>query len=103
MKLINLNTNVVFALVVAAVIAISVPAKADEAGFTLEDSIRHQIFMELRANVQNLYHSGNLVVPGIDTSFASRVASNNSGSGYTLPINVNANETKEHKTVNNIN
>ena len=76
MNLINLNSNVVFALVTAAVIAISVPAKAEEAGFTLEDSIRNQIFVELKSNVENLYRSGSLVVPDIDTSVAARVASN---------------------------
>lgn len=103
MKLINLNTNAVLALVTAVVIAVSVPAKAEETGFTLEDSIRNQIFMELKANVQNLYQSGGLIVPSVDTSVAARIASTNASGEFALPININGITPDKERAVKNIN
>ena len=38
------NTTAFIALVTAMVIAINQPVKVEDNGFTLEDSIRHQIF-----------------------------------------------------------
>ncbi len=103
MKFVNQNTNAILVLVAAIVIATSVPAKAEETGFTLEDSIRNQIFLELKSNVQNLYRSGNLLVPGVEISVAERVAANDSNSGFTLPLSTNGSATRAERPVNNIN
>lgn len=103
MKLINLKSNVVLALVTAAVLATSVPAQAEEAGFTLEDSIRNQIFLELKANVQDLYRNGNLLLPSVDTSQAARVASNTANGGFVLPTTVGDNAAVKNSAVEKIN
>jgi hypothetical protein len=103
MKYINLNTNVILALVTTVLIATGAPAQAEENGFTLEDSIRSQIFTELKSNVENLYQSSQLLVPSIDTSKASRIAGNTFNGGFALPISVNSNSLESDKAVENIN
>ena len=103
MKYINLNTNVILALVTTVLIATGTSAQAEENGFTLEDSIRSQIFTELKSNVENLYQSSQLLVPNIDTAKASRIAGNTSNGGFALPISVNSNSLEPDKTVENIN
>ena len=103
MKYINLNTNVILALVTTVLIATGTPAQAEENGFTLEDSIRSQIFTELRSNVENLYQSSQLLVPNIDISKVSRVAGNNSNNGFVLPVSVNKNPSGKGETVESIN
>jgi hypothetical protein len=103
MKLINLKSNVVLALVTALAIATSVPAQADEAGFTLEDSIRNQIFLELKANVQELYQNSSLFSPSVDTSYAAKVASNTTNDGFVLPTNVGDNAAVKNSDVEKIN
>jgi hypothetical protein len=103
MKYINLNTNVILALVTTVLIATGVPAQAEENGFTLEDSIRSQIFTELKSNVENLYQSSQLLVPNIDTAKASRIAGNTSNSHLVLPISVNSDSLEPDNTVENIN
>jgi hypothetical protein len=103
MKLEKQNTNVLVALVTAMVIAtaISLPVKVEDKDFTLEDSIRHQIFQELKTNVNDLYRNGRLLVPGIDTSVAARVASANDNSTFISPANNAADREKE--SIKNIN
>lgn len=103
MKLINLKSNAALALVTAAVLAASVPAQADETGFTLEDSIHKQIFLELKANVQELYRNSNLLVPSVDTSHAARVASNTDTVGINLPANVGGNAAIKNRVVEKTN
>ncbi len=103
MKNVNKNTNLILALISAAVLAISVPAKAEENGFTLEDSIRTQIFMELKSNVKSMYQNAQLLVPSVDTSIASSVASNNANSGFVLPASINNGTDTKDKAVENIN
>ncbi|MFT5134420.1 MAG: hypothetical protein ACI9SC_002899 [Gammaproteobacteria bacterium] len=103
MKLINTNLNVVFAWLTALLIATSIPAQADETGFTLEDAIKHQIFVELKSNVEDLYRNGNLLVPGVDTSAAARVANGDVIGGFALPISVNGNKVMKNRAVENIN
>lgn len=95
------NTNTFIALVAAMVIAISQPVKAEDNGFTLEDSIRHQIFQELKTNVNDLYCKGRLLAPGIDTLIAAKVASTNNNSTFISPANNNAGRGKD--SVENIN
>jgi hypothetical protein len=103
MRLVNLKSKVVLALVTAVVIAGSVPAQAEEKGFTLEDSIRNQIFLELKSNVENLYQNSRLLVPSIDTSHAARVASSSTNSGFVLPNNNEGYVVVKNKVVENIN
>jgi hypothetical protein len=103
MKLINLNTNIILALATSFLIAVAVPAQAEEAGFTLEDSIRKQIFLELKSNVESLYQNNQLLVPSIDTSAAARLASNTDANGFVLPISINGNAVAKDNTVGNIN
>ena len=101
MKLENQNRNALVALVAAMVVAIHQPVKAEDSGFTLEDSIRHQIFQELKTNVNELYRNGRLIVPGVDTSVAARVASTNDNSTFISPANNKADRGKD--SVGNIN
>lgn len=103
MKYINLNTNIILALVTTVLIATGAPAQAEEIGFTLEDSIRSQIFTELKSNVENLYKSGQLLVPDVDTSTTSRIAGNSSNSGSVLPISVDNGSSGKDKIVESIN
>ena len=103
MKLINLKSNVVLALVTAAILATSVPAQADDTGFTLEDSIRNEIFLELKANVQDLYQNSSLLVPSAATSHAARVASNTDTGGFILPTNVGDNAAVKNNAVEKTN
>ena len=103
MRLVNLKTNVVLALVTAVVIAGSVPAQAEETGFTLEDSIRNQIFLELKSNVETLYKSDRLLVPSVDTSYAARVASSNTNGGFVLPVTIESIAPGKNKTYETIN
>jgi hypothetical protein len=102
MKVININLNAVVSVLAALVIAVSVPAQADETDFTLEDSIRHQIFLELKSNVKDLYQTGNLLVPNVDTSVSAIVASSNANSNYISPLNSDE-KTGKNEAVGNIN
>jgi len=99
----KLKINVVLALVTAAVLAASVPAQAEETSFTLEDAIRNQIFLELKSNVKSLYQNSGLLVPGVDTSLAARIASNNINNSFVLPVNTGGKVTEKNSTAEKIN
>ncbi len=103
MKFVKLNISVAVALLTAIVNVTSTSASAEETGFTLEDSIKNQIFLELKANVENLYQNGSLPVPGIDTALAARVVSNDENREFVLPVNMDAGTVAKDKIVENIN
>ena len=99
----QLSANILAALILASSMIVGAPLKAEEAGFTLEDSIRTQIFMELKSNVKNLYLNSQRVVPSIDTSTAAKIAGRSQNIGFSLPINNAAGFGKEENSVENIN
>ena len=103
MKAKQLSANILAALILMSSMVVGAPLKAEEAGFTLEDSIRTQIFMELKSNVKNLYLNSQRVVPSIDTSVSARIAGRSQNIGFSLPINNSASYGKEENTVQNIN
>jgi hypothetical protein len=98
----TLIRNRVIALVTTLLIASGMPVVAEEQGFTLEDSIRSQIFQELKSNVESLYRNSQLVVADIDTSKASHIAANN-GSRYFAPAGTSVDQQGKNKQVKNIN
>ena len=103
MKFVYLKTNAVIAIIAAVVMAISVPANAEDKGFILEDSIREQIFMELKSNVRSLYQNANLIVPTVDTSIAARIASTSKNGNRVLPVISKHHEKLDDETVETIN
>jgi hypothetical protein len=103
MKNINLNKNLILVLVTTVLLASGVAAQAEENGFTLENSIRNEIFLELKSNVENLYQSNQWIVPEIDTRVASRIVSNRSNSGFVIPVNRSSEPITKDNAVENIN
>ena len=86
MKLINLNTNAIITILAAIAITASAAVQAEENGKHLEDSMRHQILLELKTNVNDLYRNGSLSLKGVDSLNSSRVASANDSSVYISPV-----------------
>ena len=86
MKLINLNTNALITILAAIAITASAAIQADGNPKRLEDSMRHQIFLELKTNVNHLYLYGSQSLTKIDTSISTRVVSANNNSIYILPL-----------------
>jgi hypothetical protein len=103
MKYFKLNTNVVLVLVTTILIATGTPSFAEEKGFTLDESIRQQVFTELKSNIENAYQNGFLLIPEIDTSFASRLADNNSAAGFVLPTSSGGGSVQNDSSVENVN
>ena len=99
----QLSANILAALILAASMIVAAPLQAEETGFTLEESIRSQIFMELKSNVKNLYLNSQRVVPSIDTSSAAKIAGRSQNVGFSLPINNAASYGKEENSIGNIN
>lgn len=97
----NLNLNIL--VLAASLLAVSVPGMAEEAGFSVEDSIRQQIFMELKSNVRSLYRGDELLVPAIDTSNVSRVAHSRNGENPVIPTAEVDNSGRDRTVTDNIN
>lgn len=89
-------------LLAAALVGVSVAPAAEEAGFTMEDSIRQQIFTELKTNVHSLYRDNELLVPALDSSTAGKVAQERQGRDLLLPAQTRAGSpsVKPAETVN---
>ena len=102
MKLIKLQMKVTVTLLTAVVIVASLAASADETGFTLEGSIRQQVFTELKANVKDLYQNGILAVPDVDTSPTARVINNYANRKSVFPVNIHTNTFAIDKAAGNI-
>jgi hypothetical protein len=101
MKSINLMKNKVLALLTTLLIVSGTSLNAEELGFSLDDSIRKQVFQELKSNVESLYQDRQLLVPSIDTATSSRIAANNSG--FIFPVGTNAAQLDKDKKVESIN
>ncbi len=97
------KTQLLTALLGAALTFTSLTVNAEEAGFTLDESIRAQVFMELKSNVKSLYQHSYLIGPDTDTAASSGVIARTGNTGFTLPVNHKAVYGKEGKTAKNIN
>jgi len=103
MKNIKLNKNPILVLVATVLLASGATTQADENGFTLENSIRNEIFLELKSNVESLYQSNQWIVPEVDTRVASRIVGNHSNSGFVIPINRISEPITKDTAIENIN
>lgn len=95
--------NLIMSAVIAASMALSSLAQAEESGFSFDDSIRHQVFVELKSNVETLFERSHLLVPAVDTSAASRIVSRKQSSGNVLPAGLGDNDVSDDDTVELIN
>ncbi|NKB38234.1 MAG: hypothetical protein GKR93_13905 [Gammaproteobacteria bacterium] len=100
----KLNKTILLTALLNLILAFtSLTANADDAGFTLDESIRKQVFLELTSNVKSLYRNSYLIVPDIDTATSARIAGRTDNIGFVLPLDQNAVYGKEEKKVDNIN
>ena len=97
----NLKLNILAAFI--ALLAISQPGFAEEEGFFLENSIRQQIFLELKSNVHSLYRGLDLLVPEIDQAEVARIAHSQNGENLILPANASSNIEATKAVVEKIN
>ena len=99
MKNLKLNLLAIFVAFVAA----SQPGFAQDDGFVVEDSIRQQIFLELKSNVHSLYRGLDLLVPEIDQAEVARIAHSQNGENLILPVNASSNIEATKAVVEKIN
>ena len=97
----NLRLNLLAVFV--ALVAVSQPSIAEEQGFFLENSIRQQIFLELKSNVHSLYRGLDLLVPEIDQAEVARIAHSPSGENLLLPVNAPSSIERNEVAVEKIN
>jgi hypothetical protein len=88
MKFINLKTKVTLALITALVIGTGAPVYAEGTGLTLEDSIRNQIFLELKDNVEHLYRNSREDVTRIEPTVTVHVVKRNIEAGFSPPLRI---------------
>ncbi len=102
MKLVNLHIKIVLALLTSVVISTSASAQAGESGFTLDDSIRTQIFLELKSNVESLYQSNRIYAADVETSTTTKIASGRDSIEFAVPLNLDNNTTTNSKSIETI-
>ena len=98
MKHSNIQNKIAFALI-AGLLSIAAPSQAEEAGFSMENSVRAQIFAELRANVQELYRNSHVLTRAADSRKDARVAVNDSD----LALPAHSGTARKNRNANSIN
>lgn len=91
MRLLNLNNRLVLALLAVLSTTVLIPVKANEAGMTLDDSIRQQIFLELKDNVEYLYRNSRQNVNRIEPTITVQVVNRSIEGGFSPPLRIQEN------------